>query len=91
MKQSSTEITLGECGDNQWGLRSVSFSSRSTVLQVKVKGRWSGVMPNLIAEAETPSVAGICVDQLRSGDYASFTPPNRLYHDTLWDELDAAC
>ena len=67
------------------------FSSRSTVLQVKVKGRWSGIMPYLIAEAETPSVAGICADQLRSGDYATFTPLNRLYHDTLLDELDAAC
>jgi len=81
--------SLDECEGNDWVLTTVTYVERSTAALVVIKGKWTTSVPVLIVEAEDPDIAKECAVQIRSGDYNTFSPLLRMYHDTLLPELDA--
>jgi hypothetical protein len=81
-------LTIDYCEGKAWIQQEVSFSLRTTGLQLRTKGKFMDVVPFRLSEAESPEHATACAQQLRNLDLAKCTPLERRYHDELLPELD---
>jgi hypothetical protein len=52
----------------------MQFLLRKVAADLKVKFKWTGSFPWIIAEADSPEVCQMCLDQLAEADDASLSP-----------------
>lgn len=73
-----------------WIFRALSFAMRSVAQMCVLKFKWLSSVPWRVVEAEDIVQAGICAEQLRSGDTSKMTPLELDMRDNLLLSLEAS-
>jgi hypothetical protein len=85
--RNAAGLTLAFCDGVHWILLSVSAALRRVAAELKEKFRWLWRVPWLVAEADDPEIAAVCVAQLSVADAGSLDTLALEYREVFLEAL----
>ena len=82
-------LTLADCEGSFWVFQQVQFAIRKVTTDIGFKFKFLGCFPWLIAEADSPEVCKMIIDQLNAADPERISPQAANYRDDLLESLEA--